>query len=128
MALSIDENGTITMYQGDTGYVYANGINPEKQYRMYFAIYDSKRHPVGEEIMREAKNVEQVEFKIDVTLSNLLTVPLNKEYETYYYGIKQNELGTTNADTMFVGNGSYGDLYEINVYPRKVVGYLGGVA
>ena len=128
MALSIDENGTITMYQGDTGYIYATGIDPEKQYRMYLAIYNNKRQPVGEEIMREAKNVEQVEFKIDVALSNLLTVPLNKEYETYYYGIKQNELGTANADTMFVGDGTYGDIYEINVYPRKVVGYLGGVA
>ena len=128
MALRIDENGTITMYQGDTGYVYANGIDPEKQYRMYFAIYDSKRRPVGQEIMMEAINVDRVEFKINVELSNFLTVPLNKEFETYYYGIKQNEIGTADADTMFVAGGTYGDLSEIQVYPRKALGYLGGVA
>lgn len=127
MAIRIDQNGTIAMYQGDTGYVYANGIDPEKQYRMYFAIYNSKRQPVGEEIMEEAINVDHVEFKIGIELSNLLTVPLNKEYETYYYGIKQNEIGTSNADTMFVGGGTYGDLNEIQVYPRKAIGYLGGV-
>jgi hypothetical protein len=78
--------------------------------------------------MMEAINVDRVEFKINVELSNLLTVPLNKEFETYYYGIKQNEIGTANADTMFVGGGTYGDLNEIMVYPRKVSGYLGGVA
>jgi aspartate oxidase len=126
MALKLDENGTITMYQGDTGYIYANGIDAEKQYRMYFGIHNSKRQPIGKEIMVEALNVDNVEFKIDIELSNLLTVPLNKEYETYYYGIKQNEIGTADADTMFIADGGYGDLYEIIVYPRKVVGYLGG--
>ena len=126
MALKIDENGTITMYQGDTGYIYANGIDPEKKYRMYLAIYNSKRQPVGEEIEKEALNVDRVEFKIDIVLSNQLTVPLNKEYETYYYGIKQNEIGTSDADTMFIGNGTYGDSNEIIVYPRKAKGYLGG--
>lgn len=126
MALKIDENGTITMYQGDTGYIYANGIDTEKKYRMYLAIYNNKRQQVGEEIMKEALNVDRVEFKINIVLSNQLTVPLNKEYETYYYGIKQNEIGTSDADTMFIGDGTYGDLNEIIVYPRKVVGYLGG--
>lgn len=126
MALRIDENGTITMYQGDTGYIYANGIDTEKQYRMYLAIYNNKRQQVGEEIMKEALNVDRVEFKINIVLSNQLTVPLNKEYETYYYGIKQNEIGTSDADTMFIGDGTYGDLNEIIVYPRKVIGYLGG--
>jgi hypothetical protein len=126
MSLKLDENGTITMYQGDTGYIYANGIDAEKQYRMYFGIYNSKRQPIGKEIMREALNVDNVEFKIDIELSSLLTVPLNKEYETYYYGIKQNEIGTADADTMFIADGDYGDLYELIVYPRKVVGYLGG--
>lgn len=126
MSLRIDENGTITMYQGDTGYIYANGIDTEKQYRMYLAIYNNKRQQVGEEIMKEALNVDRVEFKINIVLSNQLTVPLNKEYETYYYGIKQNEIGTSDADTMFIGDGTYGDLNEIIVYPRKVIGYLGG--
>lgn len=130
MALEIDENGTITMYQGDTGpfWVYGPAFNPEKQYRVYFAIYNNKRQPIGEEIETQAINVEEIKMKINVALSNLLTVPLNKEYEIYYYGIKINEIGTADADTLHVNGGDYGELTEIVVYPRKVSGFLGGQA
>lgn len=34
MALSIDSDGTITMYQGDTGEIIINGLNTDKNYKV----------------------------------------------------------------------------------------------
>ena len=120
MALSIDEFGTIQTYQGDSGSVYVNGLNKDKNYTVSFAIYNKDR----EEIVRlndiEARQVEFVEFKILPSDTKKLTVPLKKDNETYYYGVKAQEIGTNNVDTLFIANGTYGDLNEFIVYPEKV--------
>lgn len=125
MALSIDENGTIEIYQGDSGTVYVHGLNSAKKYRVYMAIYDKNRNLIADELQEEANYVEFVHFDLLPSLTNLLTVPPKKDSETYYYGFKANEVGTDKADTLFVANGTYGDLNEIIVYPKKVKGYVG---
>ena len=50
MAFKVDENGNITMVQGDTGRLVVNGLNTDKNYTIYFAIQDEKRRPVGNEV------------------------------------------------------------------------------
>ena len=40
MAFRIDENGNITMVQGDTGRLVVNGLNTDQNYTVYFAIQD----------------------------------------------------------------------------------------
>ena len=35
----LENDGTISMYQGDTGYVDVNGLNPEKNYNVSQIIY-----------------------------------------------------------------------------------------
>lgn len=125
MSLDIDNStGTIQLYQGDSGSVFVNNLDPQKSYRVYMAVYDAKRRQVGEELMVEAHNVDFVEFVLLSSFTALFEVPLAKENETYYYGIKLNEIGTINADTVFIAGGTYGDLNELIVYPRKVKGYL----
>ena len=37
MAFRIDENGNITMVQGDTGRLVVNGLNTDQNYTVYFA-------------------------------------------------------------------------------------------
>ena len=54
--------------------------------------------------------------------TDLLTVPLNKPFEIYYYGIKVCESDTEIEDTLFIADGTYGDLNRVVVYPRKVKG------
>lgn len=121
MALDIDELGTIQTYQGDSGSIFVGGFKTDKNFRVYLAIYNKKREPIIEKV-EETNYASFVEFKIFPSETKLLTVPLNKESETYYYGIKSQELSTNNVDTLFVANGSYGDLNEFIVYPEKVKG------
>ena len=45
MSLNIDENGTITLYQGDSGEIAVSGLDETKNYVVYFAIQDKQRKP-----------------------------------------------------------------------------------
>lgn len=121
MALDIYEDGSIDIYQGDSGSIFVHNLNKDKNYKVYLGVQDKKRNFVFEKTI-EANGVEFVEIKILPTDSQLLTVPINKNFETYYYGVKVEEVGTTNSDTMFISNGTYGDLTEMRVYPKKAKG------
>ena len=50
MAFNIDENGNITLIQGDSGSLVINGLKTDKNYTVFFAIQDSNRKPVGNEL------------------------------------------------------------------------------
>ncbi|MBR5012841.1 MAG: hypothetical protein IKY15_02765 [Clostridia bacterium] len=121
MALYIYEDGSIDIYQGDSGSIFVHNLNKDKNYKVYLGVQDKKRNFVFEKTI-EANSVEFAEIKILPTDSQLLTVPLNKNFETYYYGVKVEEVGTTNSDTMFISNSTYGDLTEMRVYPKKAKG------
>lgn len=121
MALDIYEDSSIDIYQGDSGSIFVHNLNKDKNYKVYLGVQDKKRSFIFEKTI-EANSVEFVEIKILPTDSQLLTVPINKNFETYYYGVKVEEVGTTNSDTMFISNGTYGDLTEMRVYPKKAKG------
>lgn len=118
----IDEEGTISLYQGDSGEIVVSGLNSDKSYNVYFAIQDEKRNPIGEELSVSVSGSNTVTFVLTPEYTDMLTVPLNKPYKIYFYGIKACISSDSTEDTLFVSNGTYGDLNKIIVYPRKVVG------
>ena len=118
----IDKDGTISMYQGDSGEIDVNGLSTDQNYTLYLAVQDSKRNLIGNELQVSASGSSSVTFVLTPEFTDLLTVPKNKPYEIYYYGIKACVSSSSTEDTLFVGNGTYGDLNRIIVYPRKVKG------
>ena len=122
MALIIDEKGTVTLYQGDSGEIKISGLNPVKNYIVYFAIQDEKRNLIGSELQVAANKTEFVTFFLTSDYTDLLKVPANKSYEIYTYGVKVCDENNNTEDTLFIGNCTYGDQNQIIVYPRKVVG------
>lgn len=126
--LNIDNDGTISMYQGDSGEITVHGLNENSAYTVYFAIQDEKRNSIGEELQISASSTDTVTIVLSPAFTDNLTVPANKPYKIYYYGIKVcvNGTNTTKEDTLFISNGSYGDLNKIIVYPRKVKGVSNG--
>ena len=121
MAFRIDENGNITMVQGDTGRLVVNGLNTDKNYTVYFAIQDENRRPVGNEVNVESNMQPTVVFELASQLTDLLKVAEDEETHTYYYGVK-----TCTAegfeDTLSIGGSDMGDKNTITVYPKKVEG------
>ena len=121
MAFKIDENGNITMVQGDTGRLVVNGLNTDQNYTVYFAIQDENRRPVGNEVNVESNMQPTVVFELASQLTDLLKVAEDEETHTYYYGVK-----TCTADgfedTLSIGGSDMGDKNTITVYPKKVEG------
>lgn len=122
MSLIIDENGTISVYQGDSGEIVLSGLDNTKNYNVYFAVQKENRTLIGQELQVSTTHADTATFVLTPSFTDLLTVPANKPYEIYYYGIKACESNTTKEDTLFVSDGTFGDLNRIIVYPRKVQG------
>lgn len=126
MSLIIDNDGTISLYQGDSGEVVVSGLDSSKSYTVYFAIQDADRNLIGQELQVGVNNSDSVTFVLTPEYTDLLTVPKNKPYEIYFYGIKACETDTSREDTFFIADNTYGDLNRIIVYPRKVIGAESG--
>lgn len=121
MAFKIDENGNITLIQGDSGTLYINGLNTDKNYIIYLAIQDKNRQPVGSELYVNSNKASSVVFELTGEYTDLMTVPKNETFETYYYGIKQcSDDGLEN--TLLIGNSEIGYQNTITVFPKKVEG------
>ena len=120
--LVIDTDGTISMYQGDSGEINVNGLENSSSYVVYFGIQDEKRNPIGEELQVSVSNSSKATFILSPEFTDNLVVPPNKPYKIYYYGIKVCNSTSSLEDTLFIANGTYGDLNKIIVYPRKVKG------
>ena len=121
MAFMIDNDGNITMIQGDTGRLVVNGLMTDQNYDVYFAIQDENRHPIGNEISVQSNSQPTVVFELSSNLTDLLKVGQDEETHEYYYGVK-----TCTADgfedTLTIGGGDMGDRNTITVYPKKVEG------
>jgi len=120
--LIIDNDGTITLYQGDSGEIVISGFDSSKNYTVYFAIQDDRRNLIGEELQVSVNNSDTVTFVLTSEFTDLLIVPPNRPYKIYYYGIKVCETDKATEDTLFIADNTYGDLNRIIVYPRKVKG------
>lgn len=122
MPFVVESDGTIKTYQGDTGSLLINGIPTDQNCQVYLAIQDAKRNFIGKELMVNSFNQSSVEIYIDSDLTDLLTVPANKSFETYYYGVKLCSGERGEEDTMFIGDGDFATQNKILVYPKKVEG------
>ena len=122
MSLIIDNDGTISLYQGDSGELVVSGLDKNKNYTVFFAKQDSDRNLVGEELQVAVTDSDTVTFILTPEYTDLLKVPKQKPYEIYFYGIKACEMDKNIENTMFIADTTYGDLNRIIVYPRKVKG------
>ena len=121
MAFMIDNDGNITMYQGDTGRLVVNGLMTDQNYDVYFAIQDENRKPIGNEISVQSNSQPTVVFELSSNLTDLLKVGQDEETHEYYYGVKTCTKDGF-EDTLTIGNGVMGDRNTITVYPKKVEG------
>lgn len=119
MTIKSDANGTLYLFQGDTGSVRVNGLNPSSNYFVYFAIRNANRELIGEEIKVTSNNSDSVRIFLDDTLTNKLTVPQGQDNEIYYYGVKISEIGTNNEDTVIP---ALGEKRMVIVYPKVAEG------
>ncbi len=122
MAFKIDENGNISMIQGDSGLITIRGLNPNKNFTIYFAIQDKNRNPVGSELSVNSNYNSYAIFQLTGDFTDSLTVKKDEPCAIYYYGLKICDEETQREDTLIVASGEIGSLNTITVYPKKVEG------
>ena len=122
MAFKIDKNGNISMIQGDSGLITIRGLNPEKDFTVYFAIQDKNRRPVGSELSVSSNNNSSVVFQLTADYTDLLTVKKDEPCAVYYYGLKICDEEAQREDTLIIGSNEIGGVNTITVYPKKVEG------
>lgn len=127
MAFIVDtKTGDMTLVQGDSGELFVEGLNTDKNYTVYFAFYNSKRRRLGTEISVDSNGSSNVTLIISASLTDLLTVPQGAETAEYYYGIKicyDYGDGYELEDTVIIGDKDIGELNTVTVYPKKVEGF-----
>lgn len=122
MAFSVDNDGNITLVQGDSGELVVVGLPTDRNYKAYFAIQNENRKPIGSELSIDTNNQSSIVFLIPSILTDLLTVPVDEDTATYYYGIKICFNEALLEDTLLIGEQSLGGKNTIIVYPKKVEG------
>ena len=122
MAFKIDKEGNISMVQGDSGMITVRGLNPNKNYTVYFAIRDERRNPIGEELSVENNYNSYVIFNLTGNYTDLLTVKKDEPYAVYYYGIKVCDEDAQTEDTLCISTAELGGVNTITVFPKKVEG------
>ena len=122
MSFKIDNDGNISMVQGDSGLITIRGLNSNKNFTVYFAIQDKNRNPVGEELSVSSNNNSYVVFKLTGDYTDLLKVKKDEPFAIYYYGLKICESDSQREDTLIISSNELGGLNTITVYPKKVEG------
>ena len=122
MAFTIDNNGNITLVQGDSGELVVTGLPTDQNYKVYFAIQDENRKPIGSEIVVNSNKSDSVIFVLLGSLTDLLTIKKGEDTATYYYGVKLCSEEENTEDTLLLGDTDIGGRNSITVYPKKVEG------
>lgn len=122
MAYEIDENGNITLVQGDSFELVVNGVPTDQNYKVFFAVRTADRVPVGKEIEVDSLGKSSVVIKLEGNYTRQFTVDEDKKSQKYYYGIKICSEVDNIEDTLRIGGNAIGDLNTITVYPEKVEG------
>lgn len=121
----VDETtGDITLVQGDTGQYVVSGLPTDQYYTLCFAIQDSNRNPIGQELSVQTDLKSSATINIPSSLTDLLTVKKNDESTEYLFGLKLCSK-SGKEDTLLIGNKQIGEPNIITVYPKKVEGTSG---
>lgn len=117
----IDAQGNIFLRQGDTFELVLGGLPDDQNYKVYFAIQDKERNPIGNEVEADTNGATSVSIFLTAGLTDLLTVEEGAKSELYYYGVKLCSTANINQTetTLVLGDA---ELNTITVTPRKVKG------
>nr|DAL34563.1 MAG TPA_asm: hypothetical protein [Caudoviricetes sp.] len=116
----IDEKGTITLVQGDSGDINITNLPTDKNLHVSFGVQDEDRRQIGDEVEVIANYSDKVKITLTGGYTNFWTVPEGDDFATYKYGIKLWTEDGAYEDTSIINTSYKGD---IKVYPKIVEGY-----
>ena len=122
MAFCYDENGDVTLVHGDSGSITFEDLPTDKNYKVYVSVYNKDRELIGSERSYNSNYQPIITISFPVSVTDLLTVDKDNDYEVYFYGIKICDPNTGTEDTLLLGDKEIGDLNVITVFPKCTEG------
>lgn len=119
-----EETGDMTIRQGDSGELTVMGIPDDREYDVYFSMYDKDKNILFE--LKETPVDQSVTFKITPAHSNLLTVPAGNKTAIYFYAVKRCYEPDNFEDTLIIGDKAISGENKVTVYPLLVEGAENG--
>ena len=89
MTIYVANDGSISLYQGDSGNITFKGLPQDKNYSVHFAFYDPEYNQiVGEDLVLNAEYNSEVSFPISASFTDNLKVLSGESCRIYNYGLK----------------------------------------
>lgn len=121
----VDEiTGDIITRQGDNGEYTIYNIPTDKDYKLYFSVFDENRNKIGDEILVNSLYKDFATFIITPEFSDKLTVKKGEESAQYNFAIKKCYGFNQIEDTLVLGNKTIYDKNTILVLPKESEGGL----
>lgn len=118
-----EENGDITLRQGDSGVYTISGLPTDTEdYEVYFQAQDENRKNVGEPVSVACNGEKTVIFSFTGGYTDIFTVKKGEDYANYIFAFKLCSQSKNTEETLVLGNKNATDDNTLTVYPKIVEG------
>ena len=116
------DTGDVICRQGDSGEITFMDIPRDRNYLVYFSVYNQKRKIIFE--LQGTPFEGTITFYLSPEDMDKLEVKVNDSAATYYYGVKICVPEDDFEDTVLVADKELGELNIMTVYPKIVEGTI----
>lgn len=118
-----EENGDITLRQGDSGVYLISGLPTDvDDYVIYYQAQDENRKNIGEPISVPSNGNDVVVFSFDGNYTNIYTVKNGEDNTSYIFAFKLCSKSKNTEETLVLGSKTPTDDNILTVYPKIVEG------
>lgn len=118
-----EENGDITLRQGDSGVYLISGLPTDvDDYVVYYQAQDENRKNIGEPISVSCNGNDSVVFSFDGNYTNIYTVKNGEDNASYIFAFKLCSKSKNTEETLILGSKTPTDDNILTVYPKIVEG------
>ena len=127
MTIYVSQDGTISLYQGDSGNLTFSGLPQDKEYEVHLAFYDpDSNRIVGKDLVLSSEGQSKISFGIPSSFTDQLYVPQGDDFKIFSYGLKicsgEDEYTLIPKVKLMEGQPVFEAAPLVYVYPKYVEG------
>ena len=122
MTAQVDEDGTITTYQGDTIIFDCDNVPTDLDYTVYWSVraLDSDSDIIDQIPFLPTGNT--VKITVPKSITDLIPVPTGKKYKDYRHALKACNSANQVEHTLTIGDTPVGSEYRLRVHRKQSEG------
>ena len=122
MTAEIDENGSISTYQGDTILFNCDNVPTDVPYIVYWSVRDLKTDADIIDQVPFIPTGSTVEISIPPNITDSIPVPEGKKFKDYRHALKACNAENNIEHTLLIGDTEVGTEYKLRMYRKQSEG------